>query len=175
MISKSIETTHTIHWSGQIIATSHNLTPNGGLVREVPLFQGNLGWWNILIWPDWCIIRQPTANPEDDDDEFPTKARPVGKDSFVHVHFHVSSNNFPPTPCRLQAYLVCRFTQIIRTNNLSMIVYHVIRAGAMTYSPSKFNIAPEKLPSQRKVVFQPSFFRGYVNKLRECTSFFRVT
>ena len=32
------------HPSGQIIATSHDLTPNGGLVREIPLFQGNLGW-----------------------------------------------------------------------------------------------------------------------------------
>ena len=30
--------------SGQIIATSHDLTPNGGLLREFPLFQGNLGW-----------------------------------------------------------------------------------------------------------------------------------
>ena len=30
--------------SGQIIATSHDLTPNGGLVREIPLFHGNLGW-----------------------------------------------------------------------------------------------------------------------------------
>ena len=30
--------------SGQIIATSHDLTPNGGLEREIPLFQGNLGW-----------------------------------------------------------------------------------------------------------------------------------
>ena len=30
--------------SGQIIATSHDLTPNGGLVCEFPLFQGNLGW-----------------------------------------------------------------------------------------------------------------------------------
>ena len=30
--------------SGQIIATSHDLTPNGGLVREISLFQGNLGW-----------------------------------------------------------------------------------------------------------------------------------
>ena len=30
--------------SGQIITTSHDLTPNGGLVREFPLFQGNLGW-----------------------------------------------------------------------------------------------------------------------------------
>ena len=32
------------HTSGQIIATSHDLTANGGLVREIPLFQGNLGW-----------------------------------------------------------------------------------------------------------------------------------
>ena len=38
--------------SGQIIATSHDLTPNGGLVGEIPLFQGNLGWWNIIIWPE---------------------------------------------------------------------------------------------------------------------------
>ena len=30
--------------SGQIIATSHDLTPNGGLVREIPLFQENPGW-----------------------------------------------------------------------------------------------------------------------------------
>ena len=41
-----------IYLSGQIIATSHDLTPNGGLVREIPLFQGYLGWWNIVIWPD---------------------------------------------------------------------------------------------------------------------------
>ena len=41
-----------VHTAGQIIATSHDLTPNGGLVREIPLFQGNLGWWNIIIWPD---------------------------------------------------------------------------------------------------------------------------
>ena len=46
-----------IYISGQIIATSHDLTPNGGLVREIPLFQGNLGWWNIIIWADilYCI------------------------------------------------------------------------------------------------------------------------
>ncbi len=30
--------------SGQIIVTSHDLTPNGGLVREIPSFQENLGW-----------------------------------------------------------------------------------------------------------------------------------
>ena len=28
---------------GQIIATSHDLTPNGGLVREIPFFQENPG------------------------------------------------------------------------------------------------------------------------------------
>ena len=33
-----------MHSSDQIIATSYDLTPNGGLVREIPLFQGNLGW-----------------------------------------------------------------------------------------------------------------------------------
>ena len=38
--------------TGQIIATSHDLTPNGGSVMEIPLFQGNLGWWNIIIWPE---------------------------------------------------------------------------------------------------------------------------
>ena len=21
--------------------------------REIPLFQGNLAWWNIIIWPEW--------------------------------------------------------------------------------------------------------------------------
>lgn len=35
----------------------------------------------------------------------------------------------------------------------------------------KFNIAPEKLSSERKVVFQPPFFRGYV-KLQGCRLFF---
>ena len=45
-----------VHVSGQIIATSHDLTPNGGLVREIPLFQGNLGWWNIIIWPECLLV-----------------------------------------------------------------------------------------------------------------------
>ena len=36
--------------------------PNGGLLREFPLFQGNLGWWNIIIWPDLFL-----GNPEDPD------------------------------------------------------------------------------------------------------------
>ncbi len=48
-----IQRSHFANKGCQIIATSHgSLTPNGGLVREIPLFQGNLGWWNIIIWPD---------------------------------------------------------------------------------------------------------------------------
>ncbi len=43
--------------SGQIIATSHDrFPPNAGLVREIPLFQGNLGWWNIIIWPETLVL-----------------------------------------------------------------------------------------------------------------------
>ena len=34
--------------SGQIIATSHDLTPNGGLVRELPLFQVVCGEWRVV-------------------------------------------------------------------------------------------------------------------------------
>ena len=30
--------------SGQIIATSHDLTPKGSQGREISLFQGNPGW-----------------------------------------------------------------------------------------------------------------------------------
>ena len=47
------------HRSGQIIATSHDLTPNCGLVREIPLFQVNLGWWNVIIWLDRYSKRGP--------------------------------------------------------------------------------------------------------------------
>ena len=42
-------------WSNFI--TTENTSfgpPNGGLVREISLFQGNLGWWNIIFWPDHC-------------------------------------------------------------------------------------------------------------------------
>ena len=35
---------------------TRDLTPNGGLVREIPLFQGSLGWWNIIIWPRHVFI-----------------------------------------------------------------------------------------------------------------------
>ena len=43
------------HLSGPIIATSPDLTPKGSWEREILLFQGNLGWWNIVIWPDLFI------------------------------------------------------------------------------------------------------------------------
>ena len=43
-----------MYTSVQIIATSHDLTPIGGLVMEIPLFQGNLGWWTVMIWPYTC-------------------------------------------------------------------------------------------------------------------------
>ena len=42
--------------AGQIMATSYDPTPNGGLVREIPLFQGSLGWWHIIIWPELDIF-----------------------------------------------------------------------------------------------------------------------
>ena len=60
---------------GQIIATSRDLTPNGGLVREIPLFQGSLGWWSIIIWPDF-LVQQDTLR------EVTSLARPVGYPSF---------------------------------------------------------------------------------------------
>ncbi len=37
-----------MYLSGQIIATSHDLTPKDSWGKEIPLFQGNLGWWNII-------------------------------------------------------------------------------------------------------------------------------
>ena len=49
----------------------------------------------------------------------------------------------------------------------SFVATFVVLYTLQTCTPWKFNIAPENIPSQRKVVFQPSFFRGYV-KLRGC-------
>ena len=44
---KALRMFHESIWSNY--SDPHDLTPNGGLVREIPLFQGNLGWWNIII------------------------------------------------------------------------------------------------------------------------------
>ena len=46
-------------WS-DFIATENTSfrSPNGGFVMEIPLFQGNLGWWYIICWPEWytCLF-----------------------------------------------------------------------------------------------------------------------
>ena len=39
-----------VNLSGPTIATSAEVTPKGSLVREIPLFQSNLGWWNIFYF-----------------------------------------------------------------------------------------------------------------------------
>ena len=58
---------HIVNHSGQIIATSHDLTPKCSYERDIPLFQDFLGWWNIVIWPDHSIklkviyLRQPRS------------------------------------------------------------------------------------------------------------------
>ena len=44
-----------LRWGNYSDLTRFPGPPNGGLVREFPLFQGNLGWWNIMIWPDICF------------------------------------------------------------------------------------------------------------------------
>ena len=44
-------------WSNYGDLTRPHPKSNGGLVREIPLFQGDLGWWNIIIWPDTWGIR----------------------------------------------------------------------------------------------------------------------
>ena len=43
LLEASVEWMVSLIPSGQIIATLHDLTPNGGLVGEIRLFQGNLG------------------------------------------------------------------------------------------------------------------------------------
>ena len=47
---------NTRHVSGQNIVASHNFTPKCSLVREIPLFQGNLGWWNIMNHLARCLF-----------------------------------------------------------------------------------------------------------------------
>ena len=45
-----------VDYSGQISSRPHTTSPKWWwTVREMGprLFQGNLGWWNIIIWPDY--------------------------------------------------------------------------------------------------------------------------
>ena len=65
---KPLKTTQlTIIVSGQIIVTSHDLTPKGSWWREIPLFQGNPGWWTIITWPNLypviTIFERPSKPP----------------------------------------------------------------------------------------------------------------
>ena len=43
-------------WSGQIIATSAEVTPNGSLVRDSPNNALNSGLGIIVIWPDMMLL-----------------------------------------------------------------------------------------------------------------------
>ena len=75
--------------SGQISSRPHTTKkpPHGGLVRELFLFQGNRGWWNITIWlkldskslrrPKW--LDQPSRRYSNKTDaRFLKKGRLVG-------------------------------------------------------------------------------------------------
>ena len=51
----------TINSIGYIIWSNYSdLTRPHPKWRKIPLFQGNLGWWNIIIWPD---IIYPSSHP----------------------------------------------------------------------------------------------------------------
>ena len=42
-------------WSNYFATQNTSFPPQMvGLVREISLFQGKLGWWNSMIWPDTC-------------------------------------------------------------------------------------------------------------------------
>ena len=43
-------------WFWSIIATSQDLSPKCSWGREIPIFQGYLGGWNIIIWPEWLVV-----------------------------------------------------------------------------------------------------------------------
>ncbi len=55
--ANSLGSCNLLHLTGQIIATSHDLGPQKVAEKEksmeIRLFHGNLGWWNISIWPEF--------------------------------------------------------------------------------------------------------------------------
>ncbi len=55
-MSQIAEIISALHWSGQIIATSAEVTPNGGLVRESRKNALNSGLGIIVICPGWWIV-----------------------------------------------------------------------------------------------------------------------
>ena len=46
--------------TGQIIVTSPDQKPQMVVIvwEMGPLFQGNLGWWNIIFWPEYNTVTQ---------------------------------------------------------------------------------------------------------------------
>ena len=89
--------------SGQTIATSHDLTPKGSQEREMPLLQGNLGWWNIIIWPDtmanWMwrppIKKKNTMNTKNTN----RKSREVVHFISFNLTPSKTSGHIPQDPC----------------------------------------------------------------------------
>ena len=65
MANKNTTSHHEI-WSNYSDLTRPISPQIGGLVRDIPLFQGNLGWWNIIIiWPDEIMEVDSLAKTED--------------------------------------------------------------------------------------------------------------
>ena len=55
-------TIHSVHGSGQIIATSHDLTLNGGLVREIPFISGESRLLKYYALARWMFMEEIPAN-----------------------------------------------------------------------------------------------------------------
>ena len=66
-----------------LVTTSHDLTPNGGLVRGIPLFQGNLGWWNRAQTPAFAWLPCQLG------------LRTVSASLSWHLIFRISSRSLP--------------------------------------------------------------------------------
>ena len=51
------------YWGQCFWSNYSDLALRGCWGREIPLFQGNLGWWNVIIWLD-CLVVQKTCASE---------------------------------------------------------------------------------------------------------------
>ena len=78
----------------------HALTPNGGLVREILLFQGaDRGLWNIIIWPE-CMVYLPTW-----------MVRVYGKCRYIYhtwILWILVGIPFEKTKCDIQKHRMCQ-------------------------------------------------------------------
>ena len=72
-LARSGEAKRTIFWMMTSIWSNYSdrkhdrFPPNGDVVREITLFQGNLGWWNIIPFgqniPFFCILQGSWVMP----------------------------------------------------------------------------------------------------------------